>query len=72
MHLSRGVLRPAWGVARWLRWPISLDLWFDQYKGCVPQTYWNEMYFCPLFQREEEAGERPCILDVFAERMPTR
>ena len=39
-------------------------LWFDQYKGCVFQTYWNEMHFCQLFQREEGASERPCILYV--------
>ncbi len=43
-----------------------------QYKGCVFQTYWNEMYFGQLFQREEGPGERPRILDVFAERMSTR
>jgi hypothetical protein len=72
MHLSRGVLLPAWGVARWLRWPISLDLRFDQYTGCAFQTYWNEMYFGQLFQREAEAGKRPCIFDDFAARMPTQ
>ena len=30
------------------------------------------MYFGQLFQREEGAGEKPCIPDVCAERMPTR
>ena len=72
MHLSRGVLLPALGAGKWLRWPTSQDSRFDRYKECGLQTYWNEMYFGQLFQREEGAGERPCIPDVFAERMPTR
>lgn len=72
MHLSRGVLLQMLVAARWLRWPIGLDFRFDQYKGCVFQMYWNEMYFGQLFQREAEAGERPCVFDGFAVRMPTQ
>jgi hypothetical protein len=34
--------------------------------------YWNEMYFGQLFRREAEVGERPCVFDDFAVRMPTQ
>jgi hypothetical protein len=30
------------------------------------------MYFGQLFQREKGAGERPCIFDDCAARMPTQ
>jgi hypothetical protein len=34
--------------------------------------YWNEMYFCQLFQREAEVGGRLYIFDDCAARMPTQ
>jgi hypothetical protein len=34
--------------------------------------YWNEMYCGQLFQREAEAGGRPCFFDDFAARMQTQ